>query len=169
MLIFSCASFFRGSLPVDHLFVWYTDRPAGEGLQALRGRASCAQVSPCLADPQKLRGVQLETPPSRPATRCGQEAARSRSPAQIPTWLLVGPADEAKKLAIQQQDPGRRVADPSSPLWWPDIPLRGDPPEEGDSSAFFAAGPGRHGHCHQPHEQVGSTEAVQAGHSPSQE
>ena len=45
-------------------------------------------------------------------------------PAQIPTWLLGGPADEAKKLAMQQQGPGRRAADPSSPPWRPDIPSR---------------------------------------------
>ena len=123
MLIFSCASFFRGSLPVDHLFVWCTDRPAGEGLQALRGRASCAQVSPCLADPQKLRGVQLEA----------RSAARRRSPPGF--WAALQTRPRSCDTAAGSWEASRR---PSSPPWRPDTPLEAAP-DEGGSSALLAA------------------------------
>ena len=110
-------------MPVDHSFVWCMCRPVDSRLQGLS--KLCMHRS-------------RHASQSREVARCPARGPLS-SPAQIPTWLLAGPADEAKKLAIQQQDPGRRVADPSGPPWWPDIPLRGRLAEEGDSGALLAA------------------------------
>ena len=78
--------------------------------------------------------------PARHGRRSG--AARYPTPAASacpPLGLWVVLQVRAQELVIQQQDPGRRVADPSGPPWWPDIPLRGRLAEEGDSGALLAA------------------------------
>ena len=113
-----------------------------------------------LTDPQEqLARCLAEAPLGAAGGPVQPEVSHARGQRRSTTWPLGGPAGETKKLVMQQHDLGGRAAGPNGLPWRPDIPSR-SACEEGDSSTFFAVGPGRRSRCFSAVGKIGPTEAV---------
>lgn len=135
--------------------------PVDPRLRPLLRITSCALTSTC---PPRSTGTACEVSSRGPARHGRRSGAAGKYPTPAasacpPLGLWVVLQVRAQELVIQQQGLGGRAAGPNGLSWRPDIPSR-SACEEGDSSTFFAVGPGRRSRCFSAVGKTGPTEAV---------